>query len=366
MGSQKYANGDEFIPPCFFIKLYIEIMSFNCRQENRRIMPNYRGASFDPVRVHHPHKIVREGFRAGTQRVPDEKIPSLKQLLTQRKGLGNRDITRPNFNAPRVLPRDPVDFDGIRAIDVAKFGQKVQLSQKTLDELIMMNMADPTDRTWIAEFNRRKLAGESKEDILANPPFGRPQRTVRKRVNIAEASLSTNEKLNAIDALVREGKTETLAQRGLIANMLTQILDDNERINNMNDADFQRVLRAIAKIDMPAPFRDAGIKQRLYDINEYRESQGEINAFLMANFDTINKARGLSGDALLSATDPVQGIGGKSIKLASMERKLREGQYLDIMQRQMLSPDEAERLALTGVDGGFLSGRSVEEEEKKA
>ena len=123
---------------------------------------NHKGAEFDAVRVNNIHQIKRAGFMAGTQKSPNIDIPRLGELLTKRRGVGDYTITRQNFNAPRVMPRDPVDFDGIRAINIAQFGQKVQLSSKTLAELISMNVADPTDRSWIAEFNRRKLAGESK------------------------------------------------------------------------------------------------------------------------------------------------------------------------------------------------------------
>ena len=62
-----------------------------------------------------------------------------------------------------------VDFDRLQAIDIELEGSKVQLSDKSIDEIFKIQIPDPTDVKWIAEKTRRvpmyRARGVSSQDI---------------------------------------------------------------------------------------------------------------------------------------------------------------------------------------------------------
>jgi hypothetical protein len=330
-------------------------------------MNSVRTTQFNDVRVNNPWSITRPSYRAGTAEFVPRSVP---MPINNRSNTGNYNLTRKNFLAPRVKARDPVDFDKVNAVNLAQFGQKIQLSEKTLLDLTGIDMPDPLDFNWIAEFNRRKALGESEEVLKRNPPLGRQQRTIKKRINIGEATTTFGEGLQIVNKLILEGRAETLSERAILGAEISKIVANTEKLERMEQTNYIRLLRAIARIQMPSGFRDAGITQRLWDNKQYSKNQGLINLFLMSNFDVINEMRKLTGGDKLTDRKPVTGLSEKPITLRSVMSRLSDSkQYLDIHLRKMINHSTAVKLVLKGVDGGTLSGVKLElpapEEEKK-
>ena len=66
----------------------------------------------------------------------------------------DNDVTRPaTASAPGVKSRVPLRVDLMRKIDEEAYGAKVQLPEKTLDQLFNVRVDDPTDEIYI---NRKR------------------------------------------------------------------------------------------------------------------------------------------------------------------------------------------------------------------
>ena len=63
-----------------------------------------------------------------------------------------------NFKSPNVAPRKGSNFELMQAIDEQQSGIKVQLSDKTLNQLLSVQVPDPDDLAWITE-NKTKIVG---------------------------------------------------------------------------------------------------------------------------------------------------------------------------------------------------------------
>jgi hypothetical protein len=294
--------------------------------------------------------------------------------------MGNREITRPNFMAPKIRGRDALDFERLNATNIAQFGRKVQLSDETLDKLLGIDIPDPQDKKWLAEKSRRKALGESEEDLKANPPLGRPQRTVRKVVNIASVNLSINERLSVIKALMDANQTESALERTRLGAEIARVFNRVIGIEALSQAQQQQILEALVRIKMPINWRQTGLKHRLWTARQFDNSVGLLQIFLLNNVAEstirLHRAGLMEEDVSLSAERPVMGIGGAPIKMSSVRSRLGEGQVLDIETRTMLSKNDAVAWARGGIDGGMLDGKIVEalpplpeefkeEEEKK-
>ena len=98
-------------------KKYVVYIIYRNMLNNRCIDPiekfNYTGnrtARFNPIRVNNSFALERPSYRAGTTKTVPVNVPMPQKI---RGGIGNRNITRINFTAPAVRPRDPVDFSQI-------------------------------------------------------------------------------------------------------------------------------------------------------------------------------------------------------------------------------------------------------------
>ena len=179
---------------------------------------------FDTVREGTQETITRPAFRAGTVIIKD--YTDVKLPTDIRSGLGNYTLIRENFVAPPLMPRVAVDFDKLNAQDLEAQGIKVQLGAKTIEQLFKTYVKDKTDVEWLTEYNRRRTAGETIEQLRNNPPFGREQRKVSKMTNFAEQSVDLDTKLQRISSSVRQGRDETKVEMANIAAEIARILTD--------------------------------------------------------------------------------------------------------------------------------------------
>ena len=126
--------------------------------------------------------------------------------LNKRNGLGNYNIERRNFDAPKIRPRIAGDFDKLQAIDIETQGAKIQLSEKTIAELFKTKVGDKTDSKWLAEkarltalYQARGMTPlEIEREFEVNKPLGREQRKITSNQNIGQSSLSVADKIDEI------------------------------------------------------------------------------------------------------------------------------------------------------------------------
>jgi len=309
--------------------------------------------------------LKRPSYLAGTQnksRSPSPRVPNLKP--SRRTGLGNRRIVRPSSEAPEIRPRD-VDFDKLAAADIEKSGIKVQLGQKTLEQLFKIQVPDPTDVEWIAEKNRRITSGESEADIKANPPFGRQQRTIAKMTNFGASGLNLDEKIKTLQQAVQSGFADnSTTQAQMIAN-IALILQNQSDLDRMRQGDTKTIVDSIKQMAIPKNWRDMGFPTRLVSFSQYRipAQKGLINLFLLSNIPqglTMNQP--LLALTVETKTKPAT---VRAIELKNIERNLRKdvrsgiiqtpGKFLDLEKREIIPYSMAVELANRGIDGGQLN-----------
>ena len=119
-------------------------------------------------------------------------------LGNRRNGQGNYDLQRHNAIASNIRPRFAGDFDKLQAIDLELQGAKIQLSDKTIEEMFSTKVGDKTDTQWLTERNRLIASYTAKgftaeqidRELEVNKPLGREQRKVSSKQNIGQSSLS--------------------------------------------------------------------------------------------------------------------------------------------------------------------------------
>jgi len=304
--------------------------------------------------------LKRPSYLAGTSRSPSPRVPNLKP--SRRSGLGNRRLTRPSFEAPEIRPRD-VDFDKLAAADIEKSGIKVQLGQKTLEQLFKIQVPDPTDVEWIAEKKARIANGESEEDIKANPPFGRQQRTIAKMTNFGSTQLNLDEKIQTLKQAVQRGFADNTTTQVRVIAKLAEILQDQDDLIHLTKFGFQIIREAIEQMAIPKNWRDMGIPTRLVSFNQYNipGQKGLINLYLLSN---VPQGRSLDEPVKNEMIDRKTGnITYKNTSLRNINDNLRKdarsntpGKYLDLEKREIIPYARAVEYANSGVDGGELNG----------
>jgi hypothetical protein len=310
-------------------------------------------------------------------------------LKNIRSGLGNNTLFRDSFRTPSVIGRQATDFALQELIDQQQQGIKVQLSDKTLNEMFQVATPDDKDVLWIAEYNRRLGEGETKEQLKDFPPFGRAQRTIFKSINfgqgvslsqtLAQASSKTiTEQLTLIkDAVTGGSSTSDLPQ---IMAKIIELCQNFEAFTTDNDKMLAEILNA-SKVINPDPeiFFGTGKYHRIWSRTEVRDSSTFI-PFIKANVPSTKHP-------LLSPSEPVIGPSGR-ITLKRMLELLDSGAskpvynsanqravaeksiygdmreykaynyYLDIDNRKLITRDEAIALVTSSlnVDNGLIDG----------
>lgn len=312
---------------------------------------NYEGVTFNKTRVNEPWALERGAFRAGSNYI-QKTTPQLP--VNNRIGNGNYNLSRPAFLAPDILPRDPLDFEKISALNLAQFGAKVQLSEKTLNDLLGVVIPDPSDRSWLDEKNRRIRLGETEEQLERNPPLGRPQRTIKKRINFGEAKLGLQASINAIKTAVDAGRAETIEQKRLLGLEIARVFSSTENIRKLTGRNMSELKQAIDRLKVPNSYLANGFKHRIFSFREFVEQQGLITLFLLSDLNIPD----------LNTPIKVEARGGFIyVSLSNMiNAMMLEGDntwYLDLGQKALIRKVTAEQLVLLGVDDGLLDGSPV-------
>ena len=88
--------------------------------------------------------LERPSYRVGDSISGKFNVPPI-DTINRRNGQGNYDLQRHNAIASNIRPRFAGDFDKLQAIDLELQGAKIQLSDKTIEELFSTKVPDKTD-----------------------------------------------------------------------------------------------------------------------------------------------------------------------------------------------------------------------------
>ena len=191
-----------------------------------------------------------------------------------------------NFKSPNVDPRKGSNFELMQAIDEKKSGIKVQLSDKTLNQLLSVQVPDPDDLAWITEYKRRLSEGDSKEDLTNDPPFGRKQRTMTQKTTLTDATRTIDTGIQAVKQAIIQGSQDITTIGAALITML-------KRTPSLTPKQQQQLSEASQSLKIPKDWKAAGLTRKDYDWDSYEDEKYAVLLYLMANippgFDTNNK-----------------------------------------------------------------------------
>jgi DNA segregation ATPase FtsK/SpoIIIE-like protein len=262
----------------------------------------------------------------------------------KRAGLGNYDITRHNFNAPEIQPRMALDFDKIQAIDIENFGSKIQLSEKTIEELFHTRIPDNQDTQWLREkarlivvYQARGLTPQQIElELNNNKPLGREQRTIKSHQNIGQSALSMADKLYEIKQEIEEGRAESRTQQAILTGQLSLVLNDITALSNLTQSQVINMTVIISRLNLPTTHQQFGLIPRFVDIDYYNNNTGMINLLLLANVmgdNLYNQGKGpitfntpvhiFANKTATKLTSMISGLGRLDTKRLFLDLELR-------------------------------------------
>jgi hypothetical protein len=325
--------------------------------------------SFVIMKKGNPFNIERPQFKRGSpSSIVDESKSTFNiAKLNKRSGLGNNTILRDSFRTPDVLGRQPVDFALQELLDRQQQGIKVQLGDKTLQDLFQVKTVDPSDVVWIAEYNRRLEAGETKEQLALSPPFGREQRVMFKKVNFGEgvslsekSALSTSEELKLLRASISAGSGSSDLVESIAK--LFELMEKIDTFTQENYITMQEILRKTNSIpSAPEQFFGTAGYHRFWSIDQYRASEPKLMVYILTNSKT--------GDP----TRPILSISGTPISRAELvtiltpKRDVYDSDgnilsvngndfYLDINNLRVVERDFVVNAVNGGEDSGQING----------
>lgn len=325
-------------------------------ENTTELEPVGNNRQFAPLKSGYIHKITRPAFKYKDQKIPNESVAMYK---SKRTGTGNFAIRRSNFMAQPIRPRNVDIFEKMELQSLEDAGQKVSLGDETLDKLFNVQIADPSDKEWLDKKKQRLAAGETEEEIAANPPFRREQRTITKRVNFATQGLNLQDKIELLQTAVASNSVETRKEIGDVATSISLILDKN--ISELNSKQEQIISNVISRLNIPANPLSAGLDHRIFSKDDYTKDVGLVNMFIYA------KARSLGVDINNPITNART---GKTIKLSSMVNMLSSGKdekavYLDVDTLRLINRNEAISLRPDLANDGKKKEEEDEEEEER-
>lgn len=285
------------------------------------------------------------------------KATHAKKLKGNNRGnTGNRKIKRvQTFESSPILPRQ-VSFDTP--------APTVTLSEESLKQLFNIEVPDDTDITWLNEEKRLKrelkLAGHSDADIAeimqANKPFGRPQRTLTKRENVASSSLSMSQKIAELSQEVQAGRVENKAQQAAMLGQFALVLDNVSSIEALTNLQLEDLGESLNRIGVPDNPRALGIEPKYFDIEYYNENAGLINLFLFGRASRTRNPKVHNFNLLVrnyAAEERKDGL--PAIKLTStvalMGKDGEKRRFMDIEAGGVINMNQLKRAAKLDVDG---------------
>lgn len=238
----------------------------------------------------------RPGFKAGSITTTGKDVPSIA-TLNKRNGRGDRLIQRPGFLKPPIKARTAFEFQALEAIDIAnaKDSFEADPSLKNIKET-WVNMPDPTDFIWLTErtrLNRKftarfqnagfpadQLEALVEKELRVNPPFGRPQRTIRvKTTNIKDqADLTNKKKLKELLEAVQDQGSQTTVETDAILNELQAIVSQMGVDRAAQSADIITQITTALKVKPTTLV--ASIGHQFIDLDFLQKNEGAVFVLL--------------------------------------------------------------------------------------
>ena len=260
---------------------------------------NYRrGGNFNPPEsAKNQFNIDRKAFKVGTIYKQKQTAQCINDI-NKRIGQGNQEIVRPSFMSPATHARLPVDFDKLQAMDIANFGQKVQLGEEQLTQLTMVDIPDPQDTQWIIEQNRlRKLFrsqgmnnNQIMQELEVNKPLGRGQRTINvPSKNIAlQQGLNFKSKLAEIKQEIDNGNANNRTQQATLVGQMSVMLQNQNAVRRLTSFELNSINQSLIRLEVPKDYRAVFSGNRVIagDGRYFLNNKGVIAMFLMSNIPT--------------------------------------------------------------------------------
>ena len=183
---------------------------------------------------------------ASYYREVNKSFNAARLSLSKRIGSGNYEIQRSGF-----LHNEPL----ARTATFTEQTPVLELGEKTLEKLFNIKVDDPDDKLWLAEKARRITAGETEEQIKANPPFGRPQIQINKLVNFAQGNLKLDEKIDLIKTTIDQSSAITRADFVNVGTELALILGNLATFSRLTDQQLQDIYDAVNKLNIPKDWK---------------------------------------------------------------------------------------------------------------
>ena len=309
--------------------------------------------SFTKLKKGTVFKIDRPNFTYRGQKIPNANVEMPKN---RRTGNGNFNITRPLFRSAPIRGRDTLDFEKMELQTLEDAGQRVAIGDETLARLFNVQIADPTDTDWLAEYEKRKQAGETDEQINASPPYYRPQRTKTERINFGTQGLRLNDKLELLQTAVMSNSVETREELKAVVTSVAVILGETK---NLTEKQSLLLKGVVDRLHLPRNYKEAGLSQRFYNSASYDKAIGPIHFFIMA----MVKAQGIAADKVVLNTTTA---GDKKSGFSSIKPMLStsDGNILDVQELEIISLDEARNRGYeTATDNLVETKQDVDEDD---
>ena len=325
-------------------------------QDTVETTPVPNNFSFTKLKKGTVFKINRPNFTYRGQKVQNENVQLPKN---RRTGTGNFNITRPLFRSPPIRGRDTLDFEKMELQTLEDAGAKISLGDETLARLFNVQVADPTDTDWLAEYEKRKQAGETDEEINASPPFRRPQRTKTERINFATQGLRLNDKLELLQTAVMSNSVETREELKAVVTSVAVILGETKDLSEKQSLLLKGV---VDRLHLPRNYKEAGLSEQFYNSGSYDKEIGPIHFFIMS----MVKSRGIAQNQVVTNTTNTSGlatqIGFSSIK----PTLLRNGNILDVQALEIITLAEARNRGYETATDNLGQTKQEEDEDEDA
>ena len=316
---------------------------------------------FNGTRVGVPFELKRPYFKAGLSYIQHQEAQNIDRI-NQRAGLGNYEIKRPAFLAPKIMPRQVIDFDKLQALDIQQAGQKVQLGESTLKQLFDVAVPDNTDTKWTAEKARLTLLykrqGMTPDQIVkeleVNKPLGREQRTTTEKRNIGSSNLSMSDKLKEIKEEVDNGNAQSRAQQAILTGQLALVLDDTNSIEQLTQAQLQNLGQSLARIGVPTQHKRLGLIPRYIDNVYYNNNAGMINLLFFSKVRETPNTNEYNYDRMvLNFTANANGLPAITLRSAvsALGRPNQNRRYIDLERGGVINLNQLR--AAANAMGGF-------------
>lgn len=203
------------------------------------------------------------------------------RLVDKREGIGNYEAYRDNFRQKAILSRNEPDsnqsFAQQRAVDIEKQGLKIQLGEKTIQDLFWTRVPDETDTEWLAEKLRLVAIG-----MMNALPFNRQQRQKTVKQNLGALSITqagtSNNLVSTILQQINQNRiqnsTDLLLLRDNYTKLLGGLYTAVVQLNTKQDSLLLQSIKAVAPAVIPDMFnlpynKATQIIRRFWNVNRF-------------------------------------------------------------------------------------------------